>query len=569
MAAVLSATGLLRHKLQAELFTPVNERIVGLAAVMKPGKKKKLSYLVITVTVQQPQQCYLHRVKHMEGGKKADGYKKVKTWNFSELKLVDGKSKQHGDTTFSLHLERTTFKWIAINSGEKESFIAMLWKQVPRFSTYQNVEFVNVDKDRLKELTHLSTSTLSGDTPVGREPSEEATEEYQELLPKEEEDLNEILTSHEDAIQDAERLMEKISEELSYFDEVSIEAIIESEAQVQELMERLQESIVEVTLIEQNLKTFASLMDSVRTTIEKTDLEFRHVIVEDRNLFELRETLSDLVNKIDLDGRSEHVLTNVHLDHSTIDEVTRAALRLEEILTEDVGSLKEMSAVQQQLKKYSAMKDGFCRKVVRHLEEIFQSKSQQAIEAVTRRGGTHAGSLPTLQPHKVLFDTLQPYADLMKWMKRVDLKTYKHLCEVYYTMFSKVYDVEVKDFLGELKQRLVPKKGSSRIDDTTFSLPVSSLVVSTSAGEGINKSMSSMSISSVGSGDGGEAADHFFQAFVHVLDQIQPLCASEEEFCATFFDYPLQEQTDGQPVLVDEVEVDGVPWRKIPVVDLR
>ena len=48
MAAVLSATGLLRHKLQAELFTPVNERIVGLAAVMKPGKKKKLSYLVIT-----------------------------------------------------------------------------------------------------------------------------------------------------------------------------------------------------------------------------------------------------------------------------------------------------------------------------------------------------------------------------------------------------------------------------------------------------------------------------------------------------------------------------------------
>ena len=46
-------------------------------------------------------------------------------------------------------------------------------------------------------------------------------EEYQELLPKEEEDLNEILTSNEKAIIDSERLVEKISEELSQLDEVN------------------------------------------------------------------------------------------------------------------------------------------------------------------------------------------------------------------------------------------------------------------------------------------------------------------------------------------------------------
>ena len=64
---------------------------------------------------------------------------------------------------------------------------------------------------------------------------------------------------------------------------------------MQILMDKIQDSIVEVTLIEQNLSTFASLMDSVRSTIEKTDLQFRHVMIEDRNLFELRETLSVLV----------------------------------------------------------------------------------------------------------------------------------------------------------------------------------------------------------------------------------------------------------------------------------
>ena len=37
---------------------------------------------------------FIHRVKPLEGGKKGDCFKKTKTWNLSELKLVDGKSTQ-------------------------------------------------------------------------------------------------------------------------------------------------------------------------------------------------------------------------------------------------------------------------------------------------------------------------------------------------------------------------------------------------------------------------------------------------------------------------------------------
>ena len=67
---------------------------------------------------------------------------------------------------------------------------------------------------------HLS---LSSPTSFGLSPSSSfptAADEYQELLPKEEEDLQEVLASHENAIQDSERLMEKLSEELSTLDEV-------------------------------------------------------------------------------------------------------------------------------------------------------------------------------------------------------------------------------------------------------------------------------------------------------------------------------------------------------------
>ena len=81
-----------------------------------------------------------------------------------------------------------------------------------------------------------------------------------------------------------------------------------------------------------------------------------------------------LQGKIDLDERSELLLKSAPLHRSDVEEVTRAALRLEEIFTEDIGNLSNMVAVQRQLKKYSAMKDAFCERVSAHLLEIFQKK---------------------------------------------------------------------------------------------------------------------------------------------------------------------------------------------------
>ena len=77
--------------------------------------------------------------------------------------------------------------------------------------------------------------------------------------------------------------------------QASIETIIESEDQVRALMDKVDEALVEVGLIEQNLNEYAFMLNSVRSATEKTDSQFRHVIVEDRNLFELKEALADLV----------------------------------------------------------------------------------------------------------------------------------------------------------------------------------------------------------------------------------------------------------------------------------
>ena len=81
----------------------------------------------------------------------------------------------------------------------------------------------------------------------------------------------------------------------------------------------------------------------------------------------------------------------------------------------------------------------------------------------------------------------------------------QHYCSI----FSKVYDAEVKDFISDLKQRIAPKKGGSKLDESSFSLTVSALNVGRSVGS-LPRSASKTSVGS-GTGEEGENPTLFFQ----------------------------------------------------------
>ncbi len=49
--AVTAGKAAVRLAVQKEVFTPVDERLLGLAAVTKPGRKRKVSYLCISGTM--------------------------------------------------------------------------------------------------------------------------------------------------------------------------------------------------------------------------------------------------------------------------------------------------------------------------------------------------------------------------------------------------------------------------------------------------------------------------------------------------------------------------------------
>ena len=109
----------------------------------------------------KPACVYISRVKKdekKERSEKSSGLRRVRKWKLSELRLVDGKSADSEVSEFDLHFDKGTFKWVAGNVMEKKAFVVCLYKLVHKYLDRKKPEFVNVDEERLQELTQIAES---------------------------------------------------------------------------------------------------------------------------------------------------------------------------------------------------------------------------------------------------------------------------------------------------------------------------------------------------------------------------------------------------------------------------
>lgn len=122
------------------------------------------------------------------------------------------------------------------------------------------------------------------------------TEEYRELSPQEEADLEDLLKSgRENAIQDAVAFMENLSEELSQLDQSNIHSLMGSEEQIEQLMEYLEGGIMEVEKMEMRLTVYDELLANVRETMQKLSFQYSHILRQNTNLKLLCDEVDDLV----------------------------------------------------------------------------------------------------------------------------------------------------------------------------------------------------------------------------------------------------------------------------------
>lgn len=549
----------IKHALQRDIFTPNDERLLGIVNVCKAGKKKKNCFLCATVTIERPVQVKVVKVKKSDKG---DFYKRQQTWELRDLTEVDAKDASKENPEFDLHFEKV-YKWVASSTAEKNSFISCIWKLNQRYLR-KKLEFVNVSPQLLEE------SVPSGESQSVAGGDEDTLDEYQELSTREEQDIDSMMEMCEYAISNAEAFAEQLSRELQVLDGANIQSIMASEKQVNILMQLLDEALGEVDTIEGKLSSYEEMLQSVKDQMDQISQSNRLIQISNTNNGKLLDEIQFLVNYLDLSKGHIRALQEGDL---TSPKGIEACINASEALLQCMSvTLRpghdKLSAVKQQQHLFTELRDTFARRLTNHLNNVFVHQGHDQSSTMSQ----NTAEL-TLPKHSPLHRDLLRYAKLMEWLKTTHREKYDGLSRTYVDYMSRLYEREIKDFFEVAKIKMA---GTSKEAKGKFGLHGSSgkLTGSTSSlnkltvqGSNSRRSQSS-SLLDMGnmSASDLDVADRtkFDKIFEQVLSELEPLCLAEQDFISKFF--KLQQHQAVMPPLAqpETDEGDGGIQTRIP-----
>uniref|UniRef100_A0A8C4F7Q7 Exocyst complex component 1 n=1 Tax=Dicentrarchus labrax TaxID=13489 RepID=A0A8C4F7Q7_DICLA len=430
----------IKHALQRDIFTPNDERLLGIVNVCKAGKKKKNCFLCATVTTERPVQVKVVKVKKSDKG---DFYKRQQTWELRDLTEVDAKDASKENPEFDLHFEKV-YRWLASSTAEKNSFISCIWKLNQRYLR-KKVEFVNVSSQLLEE------SVPSGESQSVAGGDEDALDDYQELSTREEQDIESMMEMCEYAVSNAEAFAEQLSRELQVLDGANIQSIMASEKQVNILMQLLDEALGEVDTIEGKLSSYEEMLQSVKEQMDQISQSNRLIQISNTNNGKLLDEIQFLVNYMDLSKGHIRALQEGDL---TSPKGIEACINASEALLQCMnvalrpGHEKLMAVTQQQL-LFAELRDTFARRLTNHLNNVFVHQGHDQSSTLSQ----HTAEL-TLPKHNPLHRDLLRYAKLMEWLKNTHREKYEGLSRTYVDYMSRLYEREIKDFFEVAKIKM-------------------------------------------------------------------------------------------------------------------
>ncbi|XP_041791167.1 exocyst complex component 1 isoform X2 [Chelmon rostratus] len=538
----------IKHALQRDIFTPNDERLLGIVNVCKAGKKKKNCFLCATVTTERPVQVKVVKVKKSDKG---DFYKRQQTWELRDLTEVDAKDASKENPEFDLHFEKV-YRWLASSTAEKNSFISCIWKLNQRYLR-KKVEFVNVSSQLLEE------SVPSGESQSVAGGDEDALDDYQELSTREEQDIESMMEMCEYAISNAEAFAEQLSRELQVLDGANIQSIMASEKQVNILMQLLDEALGEVDTIEGKLSSYEEMLQSVKEQMDQISQSNRLIQISNTNNGKLLDEIQFLVNYMDLSKGHIRALQEGDLSSPKgIEACINASEALLQCMNVALrpGHDKLMAVTQQQL-LFAELRDTFARRLTNHLNNVFVHQGHDQSSTLSQ----HTAEL-TLPKHNPLHRDLLRYAKLMEWLKNTHREKYEGLSRTYVDYMSRLYEREIKDFFEVAKIKMAgttkEAKGKFGLHGSSGKLTgsTSSLNKLTVQGSNSRRSQSS-SLLDMGnmSASDLDVADRtkFDKIFEQVLSELEPLCLAEQDFISKFFKLQ-QHPTVTPPLAQPEME---------------
>ncbi|XP_014251486.1 exocyst complex component 1 [Cimex lectularius] len=538
----------IRHSLQHEVFQPCDERLLAFVHVSKALKKKKSSFLCIAVTKETPFAVNIYQVKKTE----KNIFKKKRSWSINSLKFVDGKCSLPDTSDFDLYFDKV-YKWSATNPQERQNFIIVLWKQC--YQSQMKPEFKNVPSDWIAGDKIIPFENQV--TPV--EPVEAGDfEEFQALTEKEENDLVQLMHECGFTVSNAEAFMETLAKDLSILDGENVQSVLASEERVSLLMAHLDEAIEEVERVEKQLDHYDDILCHVRNTMEKMEEKNMLIEISNRNNQKLLNELGKVILELELDSKHQAALVDADL---TSPQGLRAAIEagkaLQAVMNAEIHpALVQLSAVQEQKKRFDKWKSKFSQIITRHLNNLFIHLGNDAGD----QSSMHGGEL-VLPKHASLHRELRPYTELMHWAKAMDRRAYNALADLYTSNLRKVYERDIHHFLEDAK---------NHISGPSSSFTGSKEDMSKSKKEGTGQALLGIERDQWPESDEAERT-RFHQVFEKVLSQLEPVCLSEQQFCVYFFQLDILSPTskntqttlDGLSSDSKSEETVQIPMRKV------
>ncbi|XP_041461767.1 exocyst complex component 1-like isoform X1 [Lytechinus variegatus] len=538
----------IRHTLQRDVFLPNDERLIGVVHVSKAGKKKKVSFLCATVTTDQPAQVFLHKVKKTD----KDAFKKRQSWPLAELKICDGKDSKTDVPDFDLHFEKV-YRWIASNVAEKNAFISSLWKLSQRYlKQLKKPDFINVKPALLEEYLSLEQAK------VAQSEDELSNEDYQALSGREETDLERMMAECEFAIGNAEAFIERLANDLSVLDGANIHSIIESQQEVARLMFLLDDSLREVNKVESSLDEYDKMLEGVRVHMEIMEQKDSMIQIQSQNHGQLLTAVETIMQKLDMPHQQQLALLDRDLGSPKgIMDCTAAAQVLQEKMdAELLPGLGKMRAVVEQRELLTNLQEKFAQRLAIHLNNIFIQQGADMSEMMLT-----LGNRLTLPKHFTFHRDLIPYAELMQWLRKADRTSFQQLGKIYTDNLKKVYERELKDFFERARQAVMMKGKTTDIKKFGLKGDKGSATPEPSR-SGTRTKASTPSLQEFSANLKAAETDlnekqKFDMVFTQLLNEIQPMCNSEQDFCTKFFGYgldtegmdaeyfPMADQVDG------------------------
>lgn len=146
----------IKYILQKDFFDEEDTKILCVLSVCKiKAKNSRPTSILILNSENSTGFTSITQVKVQDKGV----YKKKRSWQLDELKVVDGHNTEH---EFDLVFDKK-YEWIAITINEKKTFLSMLWRYVNKSSVITNKAlFHNIPESWMDETPMIDTTVQSG-----------------------------------------------------------------------------------------------------------------------------------------------------------------------------------------------------------------------------------------------------------------------------------------------------------------------------------------------------------------------------------------------------------------------